>query len=188
MLTWCQQHAAAQHSRRAAIRRRPERFIPRYVDGSVGRTTGTPDSTRHQVRDGRAESAKSLSAPLHIAEGTCTAARSAALAKFCVGRSWCECNPARGCKLAHRRRRLPEQLDRAESIERGAQPSIVSRWIELVMTQSVTADRHFFSNQHPASLHLPPNAPQYAVFNRINPQRSCRKRPPIRHIPDPQVN
>ena len=175
--------------RRAAIRRRPERFIPRYVDGSMGRTTGTPDSTRHQVRDGRAESAKSHSRRrLHIAEGTCTAARSAALAKFCVGRSWCECNPARGCKLAHRRRRLPEQLDRAESIERGAQPSIVSRWIELVMTQSVTADRHFFSNQHPASLHLPPNAPQYAVFTRINPQRSCRKRPPFRHIPDPQVN
>ena len=59
------------------------------------------------------------------------AARSAALAKFCVGRSWCECNPTRGCKLAHRRRRLPEQLDRAESIAPGLVGRFVSRWVEL---------------------------------------------------------
>ena len=74
---------------------------------------------------------------LGIAEGTYTAARRAALAKFYVGRSWCLCNPARVCKLAHHPQRLPEQLDHAESIALVRRRPYVSGWVELVIAQSV---------------------------------------------------
>ena len=103
-------------------------------------------------------------------------------------RSWCLCNLARGCKLAHRPQRLPEQLDHAESIALVRGRPFVSSWVELVIAQSVTADRRFFRSCEQHSLNRPPKAPYCAGFARINPQRSRQKRPPIRQIPDPQVN
>ena len=92
-----------------------------------------------------------------------------------VRRSGCLCNLARGCKLAHRPQRLPEQLDHAESIALVRGRPFVSSWVELVIAQSVTADRHFFRSCEQHSLNRPPDAPYCAGFARISSQKSRQK-------------
>ena len=146
----------AEKMRRHAGTQRPAGSALSWGGGWKG---ATPDCDRIAGAKWSREVTVTLSAPLRIAEGTCTAARSAALANFACGDHGASAN---GREFASWRTVVsgyPHQLDRPESIARVAEQPFVSQCVELEVTMKLPADRDFFGNQQQASANLPPNAP-----------------------------